>query len=86
MAAIVAMAVGLVLYAVVSIGAQIILQPVSWIALVLFYYDQRIRKEGFDIEWMMQQAGMTEPPPSSTSGVLGILSAPPTPPDTVEER
>jgi hypothetical protein len=30
---------------------------------VLFYYDQRIRKEGFDIEWMMQQAGLTEPHP-----------------------
>jgi hypothetical protein len=29
----------------------------------LFYYDQRIRKEGFDIEWMMQAAGMTVPAP-----------------------
>ncbi|UWZ84293.1 hypothetical protein [Occallatibacter riparius] len=28
-----------------------------------FYYDQRIRKEGFDIEWMMHSAGMTEPIP-----------------------
>jgi hypothetical protein len=84
-AAIVATVVGLILYMVVSIGAQIILQPVSWIALVLFYYDQRIRKEGFDIEWMMQQAGMAQPPPSA-QGVLGILSTPATPPDTVEER
>ena len=25
-----------------------------------FYYDQRMRKEGFDIEWMMQSAGMME--------------------------
>jgi hypothetical protein len=32
------------------------------IALVLFYYDQRIRQEGFDIEWMMLQAGMVAPP------------------------
>jgi hypothetical protein len=30
------------------------------IALTPLYYDQRIRKEGFDIEWMMQSAGMTE--------------------------
>jgi hypothetical protein len=29
---------------------------------VLFYYDQRIRLEGFDIEWMMQQAGMVPEP------------------------
>jgi len=37
--------------------------PVIAIALVLFYYDQRVRKEGFDIEWMMQQAGMIAAPP-----------------------
>ena len=35
-------------------------KPVFGIGLTLFYFDQRIRKEGFDIEWMMQQAGMVE--------------------------
>lgn len=40
---------------------QVLIAPISAIALVLFYYDQRIRKEGFDIEWMMQQAGLTPP-------------------------
>ena len=35
-------------------------KPVFGIGLTLFYFDQRIRKEGFDIEWMMQQAGMAE--------------------------
>ena len=38
-------------------------KPVYGIALTLFF-DQRIRKEGFDIEWMMQQAGMLPPPQS----------------------
>ena len=33
-------------------------KPIYGIALTVFYFDQRIRKEGFDIEWMMQQAGM----------------------------
>ena len=33
--------------------------PIYSAGLTLFYYDQRIRKEGFDIEWMMQAAGMT---------------------------
>jgi hypothetical protein len=33
-------------------------KPVYGIGLTLFYFDQRIRKEGFDIDWMMQQAGM----------------------------
>ena len=35
-------------------------KPVYTIAQVLFYYDQRIRKEGFDIEWLMRQAGMVQ--------------------------
>lgn len=26
--------------------------------LIRFYYDLRIRLEGYDIEWMMQQAGL----------------------------
>jgi hypothetical protein len=29
--------------------------------ITLFYYDQRIRHEGFDIEWMMNQAGLNAP-------------------------
>ena len=31
--------------------------PIYATGLTLFYYDQRVRKEGFDIEWMMQAAG-----------------------------
>jgi len=38
--------------------AAVIAAPVLPIAITLLYYDQRIRLEGFDIEWMMQQAGM----------------------------
>ncbi len=39
--------------------------PLSPIARTLFYYDQRIRLEGFDIEKMMESAGMiaTATPP-----------------------
>jgi hypothetical protein len=36
--------------------------PMYATGLTLFYYDQRMRKEGFDIEWMMQAAGMTASP------------------------
>jgi hypothetical protein len=32
--------------------------PIYPIALTLFYYDQRVRKEGYDIERMMETAGM----------------------------
>jgi hypothetical protein len=48
-----------------SFAVQALVRPVYGIALVLFYYDQRIRQEGFDIEWMMQQAGMATAPGNS---------------------
>jgi uncharacterized membrane protein len=38
--------------------------PMYATGLTLFYYDQRIRKEGYDIEWMMQAAGLTPPVPA----------------------
>jgi predicted secreted protein len=41
--------------------------PIYAIGVTLFYYDQRVRKEGFDIEWMMQAAGLT-PAPELTTG------------------
>ena len=47
-----------------SFAVQAFTKPIYGIALTLFYFDQRIRKEGFDIEWMMHQAGMvTAQPP-----------------------
>jgi hypothetical protein len=47
--------VGYILYAVVAgfIG------PIYPIAITLLYYDQRVRKEGYDLEKMMEAAGMT---------------------------
>jgi len=39
------------------------LGPIWATGITLLYYDQRVRKEGFDIEWMMQAAGLTAPPP-----------------------
>jgi hypothetical protein len=57
---------------------------VPWIALVLFYYDQRIRKEGYDIEWMMQQAGLAQPPSTASPAEGASVFPPITPPDTLE--
>lgn len=37
------------------------LGPIYATGITLFYYDQRVRKEGYDIEWMMQAAGLTPP-------------------------
>jgi hypothetical protein len=39
-------------------ASSILIAPLYPIALTLFYYDQRIRHEGFDIERMMETAGM----------------------------
>jgi hypothetical protein len=35
--------------------------PLFPIAATLFYYDQRVRKEGYDLERMMEAAGLSEP-------------------------
>jgi len=89
--AVVGVIVAAVVYVVGVIGTQIAIVPVPWIALVLFYYDQRIRKEGYDIEWMMQQAGLTQHPsatlPFGSTATFGSVTPPDTvPPDTVSER
>lgn len=46
---------------IVELVIQALVPPAYLLALVLFYYDQRIRKEGFDIELLMQQAGWSAP-------------------------
>ena len=38
--------------------------PIYATGFTLFYFDQRVRKEGFDIEHMMQAAGMTGTAPA----------------------
>jgi hypothetical protein len=51
---------------VIGFFTNTFLGPIFAMGVTLFYYDQRVRKEGFDIEWMMQAAGMTPPPASAT--------------------
>ncbi len=49
---------------VVTFVADLIFLPISAIVLTVLYYDQRIRREGYDIERMMDDAGlMTAAPP-----------------------
>lgn len=86
----------LILYGA-AFAVQSLIKPVYGIALVLFYYDQRIRKEGFDIELLMQQAGMMpevkpEPQPMADAApwlpaaprkVLAVENEPPQPGESV---
>ena len=50
---------------VIGFFTNTFLGPIWATGITLFYYDQRVRKEGYDIEWMMQAAGLTPPEPGS---------------------
>ena len=57
--------------------ASTLIGPVGAIGLCLFYFDERVRREGFDIEWMMKKVA----PAGSASNqpAPGAFSAEPTP-------
>jgi hypothetical protein len=48
-----------VLQQLVAFCTNTFVGPIYATGFTLFYYDQRVRKEGFDIEWMMQAAGLS---------------------------
>jgi hypothetical protein len=56
------MAVAEMVNVLINFSVQSLIAPVYVMALVLFYFDQRVRNEGYDIEWMMQQGGLTDAP------------------------
>ena len=56
--------------------AQVMVKPVYSIGLTVFYFDQRVRKEGYDIERMMEQAGLVDA--SATQAAATTEAAPAT--------
>jgi hypothetical protein len=50
---------------IIAFFTNTFLGPIYATGITLFYYDQRVRKEGYDIEWMMQAAGLTVPAPEA---------------------
>jgi len=46
---------------IVALLLGLVFTPLCHIVLTLLYYDQRIRREGFDIERMMESAGLNAP-------------------------
>jgi hypothetical protein len=68
---------------------NIIITPLQFAALTVLYYDLRIRKEGFDLEWQMQNlpeapsaptlapAFEPQPPPASPASAESSLDLPP---------
>ena len=62
-----------VLQQLVAFVTNTFIGPIYATGFTLFYYDQRVRKEGYDIEWMMQAAGLTQPPnPDPDSGLAQL--------------
>jgi hypothetical protein len=45
---------------VISFFTTTFVVPMLATGTTLFYFDQRVRKEGYDIEWMMQAAGLAQ--------------------------
>jgi hypothetical protein len=43
---------------VIGFFTNTFLGPIYATGITLLYYDQRVRHEGYDIEWMMQSAGL----------------------------
>jgi hypothetical protein len=74
-----------ILNVLINFAIQTLITPVYTTGLVLFYYDQRIRKEGFDIEWMMAQAGLTEGKTITGPDQADIAAEGLAGPDTVKE-
>jgi hypothetical protein len=57
--------------------AAVVAGPLYPIALTLLYYDQRSRKEGYDVERMMEEAGLLIPSGAgvTTSAVPSAIDA-----------
>ena len=63
---------GIILQEVGGFIAGVIANPISTIAIALIYYDQRVRKEAFDLQVMMDVVGQQQLPPPMA------VTAPPT--------
>jgi len=71
---------------ILATAIYVILGPIYPIAITLFYYDQRIRHEAYDIEWMMQRAGLVVPAPAQQeTHPLPVLEQSPQPPTAPPE-
>jgi hypothetical protein len=62
---------------VVGFFTTTFLGPIYAAGITLFYYDQRVRKEGYDIEWMMAAAGLTVPELKAVAAKAPVEAAPP---------
>jgi hypothetical protein len=81
----IAVVAGEIVNILLNFAMQTLIMPVYVTALVLFYYDQRVRTEGYDIEWMMEQAGLSGHEPAPGHPQTSVIFEPPITPDTLKE-
>ena len=56
-----------------SFAAGTIAGPIATIALALLYYDERVRKEAFDLQLMMEAMGQANPVPAAAATAPGAI-------------
>ncbi|HEX3587854.1 MAG TPA: hypothetical protein VH024_17775, partial [Candidatus Angelobacter sp.] len=63
---------GLVLQHLGGFIAGVVAGPIATTAIALIYYDQRVRKEAFDLQHMMEAMGQqAQPPPQAAAPSIG---------------
>ena len=62
-----ALLLGLVLQHIGGFIAGVVAGPIATTAIALIYYDQRVRKEAFDLQHMMEQMGQQAVPQAATA-------------------
>jgi predicted membrane metal-binding protein len=75
-----------IVYSLATTVVYALISPVYPIALTLFYYDQRIRLEGYDIECMMQAAGLDKAAEGKCGSFDSLRFAPVAQDDSVNEE
>lgn len=55
---------------VIGFFTNTFLGPIYATGITLLYYDQRVRHEGYDIEWMMHSAGLSAPEQQGATAAL----------------
>ncbi len=60
-------AIGLQL--LLSFAVSLLLSPVASIALCLFYFDERVRREGFDIDFLLRGSDAVLPTPANSTSL-----------------
>lgn len=67
-----ALLLGLVLQHIGGFIAGVVAGPIATTAIALIYYDQRVRKEAFDLQHMMEAMGQQAvPPPQAAAPSIG---------------